>query len=148
MWRQVIGPIAGLVLVWREPMAVARSLAERDGIPIDRGLDLWRRYNEDALDNAEGHDPLVVDYDDMLQDPTAVSASASAWLDDIVPGFVPDATRVLAAGGSVSPGLRHQRGGETLESGCDSLRERLTEMSGRRHRARRPPQSGGARPGH
>lgn len=40
----------GLVGIFRHPMAVARSLESRNGFPIEKGLELWRVYNECLLE--------------------------------------------------------------------------------------------------
>ncbi|HEY7948022.1 MAG TPA: hypothetical protein VID75_10105 [Acidimicrobiales bacterium] len=129
-WTQALGPIAGIVLVWRSPVAVARSLAARDGISVDTGLGLWRRYNEDALRNVAGHHFLVVDYDEMVDDPQAVSTMTADWLQAVVPGLVPRKVHISRAGDSVMSRLRHHTGGGLLPEGCAALSARLTEMRG------------------
>jgi len=135
-WARVLAPILGIVLPWRDPLAVARSLEKRDGIPVDEGLALWHRYNESALRCSQGYEVLVVNYDDMVEDPVAVSSVAAAWLERVVPGLVVDGTGVAAAAATVSPLLRHESRGEriALPPGCEELKLRLIELGSGRGR--------------
>lgn len=59
------------VLVVREPRAVARSLARRDGIAAREALALWERYNSEAFAASRGWPRVLVDYDALLADPQA-----------------------------------------------------------------------------
>ncbi len=45
-WMDLAGSACRLVGTFRHPMAVAKSLAARDNIPVEKGLDLWARYNQ------------------------------------------------------------------------------------------------------
>ncbi len=45
IWLELIDPPYALVATFRHPLAVARSLAQRNGIPEETGLDLWLHYN-------------------------------------------------------------------------------------------------------
>lgn len=63
-----------LVLVYREPMAIARSLATRNGLPIEMGLAIWEacmiqllRYREQLPDCIE------LQYESLIADPLAAS---------------------------------------------------------------------------
>ena len=47
-WLQVL-PNAELVGIFRSPEHVALSLHRRDGMTVEKGLDLWRIYNERLL---------------------------------------------------------------------------------------------------
>jgi hypothetical protein len=47
-WRQAL-PTLEPVGVFRHPAAVARSLLERDGMGLDRGVALWSHYNQRLL---------------------------------------------------------------------------------------------------
>jgi hypothetical protein len=105
------GPLAA-VLVWRDPLAVARSLEARDGMPLEYGLALWERYVRSAVTGLAGVDTYVVDYAVLVDDPGAVLAPLAAWLGSLTP-FAPWAGGwdVAAAAASVSPGLAHQLSG-------------------------------------
>ena len=47
-WLEVL-PDAELVGIFRHPIRVASSLHERDGLALEEGVALWRRYNEKLL---------------------------------------------------------------------------------------------------
>jgi hypothetical protein len=133
-WAQVIAPIAGIVLPWRQPLAVARSLESRDGIPIDQGLALWQHYNEAALYNSQGYDVLAVNYDEIVRDPESMSSAAASWLEKVIPGFTTDDATVARASDTVSARLRHEAGGdETLPTKCIELERRLAAIHGGTH---------------
>ena len=51
------------VATFRHPMAVARSLNLRNGMPIDQGLELWSRYNQRLLSLMEERKILLIDFD-------------------------------------------------------------------------------------
>lgn len=131
-WAQVLNPIVGIVLPWREPLAVARSLETRDRMPVDQGLALWHRYNEAALRNSRSYDVLGVNYDDLLRDPKSTTTRAAAWLQKVLPGYVLDAARVADAADTVSARLRHEHGdGQPVPTEYEDLMTRLTALSGR-----------------
>lgn len=56
-------PDAQLVGTFRDPFAVAQSLHARNGFTIEKGLALWRAYNECLLALCEIHDIAVINYD-------------------------------------------------------------------------------------
>ena len=51
------------VATFRHPMAVARSLNVRNGISIERGLELWSCYNQKLLSLMEQQKVHLVDFD-------------------------------------------------------------------------------------
>jgi hypothetical protein len=79
-WRPKIPDPVAVVLLWRSPLAVANSLAERDGMDVPVGLALWERYNRSALAHLDGTDAYVADYQDLLDDPRGFVESLAAWL--------------------------------------------------------------------
>lgn len=69
-WLEVL-PDAKLVGTLRHPLKVATSLASRGGvlhIPPDRGIALWRRYNERLLAFKQEFDFPLVDFDETSAD--------------------------------------------------------------------------------
>ena len=107
-WRQVLpGPLTA-VFVWRDPLAVARSLHARDGMSIEYGLALWERYNRSAAAGLQGIDTYVLDYDSLVEDPAGAFSSIADWLGDL-DRFGPLGTRgdVEAAAATVDRGLHH-----------------------------------------
>lgn len=96
-----------LVLVHRDPLEVAASLATRDGIERPLGLALWERYVRHALAAAGGRPTLVTGYAELLDDPVAWAESARAFLAEHGVGGVrldPDAVSEF-----VDAGLRRER---------------------------------------
>jgi hypothetical protein len=130
LWRTVLpaGPVA--VLVYRDPMEVARSLQERDGFPLTLGLALWHRYVRQSLVSVDRLPVLVVDYARSLEEPRATVDDLTMFL--IAHGITPGADRSELAAQVLSRDLQHHREGrpdETLEKDLqplfDVLRDRL-----------------------
>ena len=68
IWREALErPLC--VLVWREPSAVARSLALRDGLPFVLGLALWEEYTRTMLASTIGMPRVCVLYQELVADP-------------------------------------------------------------------------------
>ena len=61
-WLEAL-PNLYLVASFRHPMAVARSLAQRDGLAIEAGLALWQKYNLKLLEYAERFNFPIVSFD-------------------------------------------------------------------------------------
>ncbi len=61
-WADAL-PDAKFIATFRDPYAVAGSLKSRDGFPIERGLKLWRAYNERLLSVCSERDVTVVNFD-------------------------------------------------------------------------------------
>lgn len=60
-----------VILVARKPGEVAVSLQTRDGFDRDKGVQLWRQYNREALRVTASCPRLVVSHGDLLTDPVA-----------------------------------------------------------------------------
>jgi hypothetical protein len=68
IWREALDrPVC--VLVWREPAAVARSLARRDGLPVMVGLALWETYTRAMLASTAGLPRVMVAYQELVANP-------------------------------------------------------------------------------
>ena len=59
--------------VIRDPVAVAASLAKRDGMPADEALALWEHYTREAFAASDGWPRVLIDYDDLRSNPIAVT---------------------------------------------------------------------------
>jgi len=57
------------VHVWRHPIEVARSLAVRNGFPIDLGLSLWEAYVRAAHAVSRGAPSVTVSYNQLVESP-------------------------------------------------------------------------------
>jgi hypothetical protein len=71
LWRDAL-PDAIVVIPWREPMAVAHSVANRDRLPLLASIALWEHYNRMLLRDTEGLPRLLVSYEELLPDPVRV----------------------------------------------------------------------------
>jgi hypothetical protein len=70
-WREIlVHPLC--VLIYREPLPVARSLAARDGISIPYGMALWERYTREALASTLGLPRGLVSHRELMADPESV----------------------------------------------------------------------------
>lgn len=110
-WRAVLPAPIAAVFVWREPLAVARSLQSRNGIPLEDGLALWETYNRTAALGLRGVDTFVLNYSDLMRRPAECLTPLADWLAGL-PGFAPwsggwDPARAVA---SLDEGLHHQSG--------------------------------------
>jgi hypothetical protein len=89
VWREALGD-PECVLVSREPLAVARSLAQRDGLPIVLGIALWEEYVRAMLASTIGLRRVVVAYEDLVATPREVASRLARELnlrmpnDDVV----------------------------------------------------------------
>jgi hypothetical protein len=79
LWRDALEqPI--FVIAWRDPMAVARSLAKRDDHPLLRSIAAWELHNRILLRETEGLPRLLVSYEELLADPQRVTRELHASL--------------------------------------------------------------------
>ena len=110
-WRETLtGPLAA-VLVWRSPMAVARSLGQRNGIAEPDGLALWERYNRSALSGLFGVDTYVAQYESIVAEPDRFVGDVAGWLATL-DQFAPRADQWNrdGAAATIDRGLVHQSG--------------------------------------
>jgi hypothetical protein len=70
-WRSVVDWRGPAVLIYRDPTAVAASLARRDGFSSTISTALWERYNRDALAGMSGWPVMVTSFHRLLDDPTS-----------------------------------------------------------------------------
>lgn len=69
-WREILEhPFC--VLIYREPLPVARSLAARDGFPIPFGIALWEQYTREALSSTRGLPRVLISHRELMADPAA-----------------------------------------------------------------------------
>lgn len=71
-WAPVLRTTAKL-FVYRSPMAVAASLNERHGFPLEYGLDLWEIYNRQAIKIMQAEGGALINYEAFSHQPK------SAW---------------------------------------------------------------------
>jgi hypothetical protein len=83
LWRRAVLDRCAAILIVRDPMEVAWSLALRNGMPILSGLALWSDYNRRALVGLSGLPVHVCSYDELVSSPlatmTSIQASLASW---------------------------------------------------------------------
>ena len=79
-WREILPPPLAAVLLWRSPLAVAHSLERRDGTDLAFGVALWERYLRCALSGLDGLDTFVINYEELLADPSRRFGDLVDWL--------------------------------------------------------------------
>jgi hypothetical protein len=135
LWRSVLPPPVVTVLLWRAPLAVARSLRSRQGFALSLGLALWDRYTRDALAALAGHAVYVMRYEDLLADPTSSMTSVASWLGAALPVAIDtDPATIARAASSVSgPLARHEGAGDLPDVVRDAVGT-LTALTGAHER--------------
>lgn len=106
-WRPLLHePVA--LLVYRNPLEVARSLEARNNIPKAYGLALWEAYVVEALNNAMELPLVTVNYGDVISAPIKAVERLANQLSDYFPGMLSGIPEddLLAF---IDPGLNHQR---------------------------------------
>ncbi len=107
LWNTLIaqrGLDAGVVLLHRHPLAVARSLQRRDGLPADRSLLLWLQHLLEAERHSRHLPRLRCSYTQLLASPGAVVQACR----NLVPGLGPLNSQSLAElSQRVDPSLDH-----------------------------------------
>ena len=115
LWRPLLrNPVA--ILIHRDPLAVARSLAARDGTPLGVGIALWEHYNRAALAATLGVPRCLVSFSELLADPVATARRLSAELSRFgvsLPAFAATEREIAA---SIDPAGERQRSDADLES--------------------------------
>jgi hypothetical protein len=80
-WRDVLGTANdAAIIVSRNPLDIAMSLLRRNRFATAYSLALWERYTLAAHRDASGLPVLVVDYDQLLEDPPRVVARLLEFL--------------------------------------------------------------------
>lgn len=70
-WREILErPFC--ILIYRDPLPVARSLAARDGFSIPLGIALWEKYNREALASSRGLPRVLVSHRELMENPAAM----------------------------------------------------------------------------
>jgi hypothetical protein len=79
-WQRALRPRVLAIVVYRNPLEVARSLASRNGMPKERALALWETYNRTLLSNAQAFPALIVSYEKLVADPVRTAEALEAFL--------------------------------------------------------------------
>jgi hypothetical protein len=122
-----------LVLCLRRPSDVARSLAKRDGTPVETGLALWLRHHADFLTANADLSWQVVDFDDWFLDPDPTLTRLLGGLGVVAVPDEPARREILER--IVSTGLRRSSRPDTTPTGLDVLYEAVKDTCQSRPRA-------------
>jgi glycosyltransferase involved in cell wall biosynthesis len=97
-----------VVVCWRDPLEVARSLKRRDGLPISYGLALWELYTVSALNAAADTAHCVFSYNDLMCNPDASAKKLYEAFGEIAAGKLKLLTQeeIIKI---INPSLRHER---------------------------------------
>lgn len=66
IWEPFLPEDTQIYFIYRNPVAVAKSLNKRNGLDIETGLELWYIYNESALPIKDHFNTRFVSYEDLL----------------------------------------------------------------------------------
>ncbi len=105
-WRTVLPEPHGIVLVLRDPLEIAASIAARDGLALSASLLQWERSLGHALLGCVGAPTYVLRYPDLVDDPVAVYADLVAFLNELGMDVTEADEQVRSF---LSPQLRHCR---------------------------------------
>jgi GT2 family glycosyltransferase len=68
LWRELLArPVA--LIVWRNPVDVAKSLEARDRFPASVSYALWEQYTRSAIEASEGMPRMLVSFDRFIREP-------------------------------------------------------------------------------
>jgi hypothetical protein len=133
-WRTFLPSPLAAVLVWRSPLAVARSLQKRDGMHLADGIALWERYNRAALENLIGLDTFVCSYEAVARDSTSAMNTIADWVSALpqLSGMANQWHRKQSAESivEVESSKEQDAGSELLLAQHHDLTDRLSSLEG------------------
>jgi hypothetical protein len=106
-WTASVAAETAVVLVDRDPLEIAASLATRNGFSKPYALALWERYLRLCLETIAGLPALVTRYDELLDDPLTWCERTREFLSRV--GFSTTDPPTDEVRAFVEPALRHQR---------------------------------------
>jgi hypothetical protein len=109
-WFEVLDAEPRIVLAFRHPLGVARSLRRRDRLSKTYALALWERTTRLALLHAAGRSTAVVNYTRLVSEQGRVDQ----WARELAPFVASDVVTpvddpVPAVASAIEPDLRHNR---------------------------------------
>ena len=134
MWTQALSPLPVRlvsILVIRNPLEVAASLARRNGMDHAGAILLWMQHLLEAERASRGLPRMVIHYSDLMDDWRASVAAISRELGFSWPRPVDEVAAEID--GFLSPHLRHhdvsQTPGHAADPGLPELAQRLYQAS-------------------
>lgn len=132
-----------VLLVYRNPLEVARSLEARNNIPKMYGLALWEKYTVEALNNAADLPLITVNYGDVISAPVQTVERLQRQLSEYFPGMLSgifeDELRAF-----IDPGLNHQQSSLEEPDSDVVMSDRQCELFSMLEAGDRPGQVAGA----
>jgi hypothetical protein len=125
LWRGAWNSPPVAVMAVRHPLAVAKSLAARNGFSLRHGLALWEAYNSQALSNLRDLPTVVCNYDSALEDPPQFIDKLSGALAGY--GVALDGSASTAAD-ALKPSLRQNMADEAELGSLSKSQRRLWEL--------------------
>jgi len=125
LWLRAWSSMPVAVMAFRHPIAVARSLAARNGFSLRHGLALWEIYNAQALWNLRDLPTSVYSYDGALEDPARFVGELSETLERrgvVLGGSTSDATEAL------QPSLRRNTPGNEELAALNKRQRELWDL--------------------
>ncbi|HMB58227.1 MAG TPA: hypothetical protein VKM35_13600 [Arenimonas sp.] len=113
------------IFIIRHPDAVAKSLAERDGMSLAASQLLWLRHILEAVRDTDGRDRLMLTYQALLQSPRDCLARVAQAFDLRWP--VSFDAGIVQIGAFLDPEQCHQRPAPETEASADSLLASLVQ---------------------
>ncbi len=119
-WRRIV-PNLRYVICIRNPLAVASSLAQRDGQSIPAAIHLWRQYTRQGILNTEGYPRILTFYEDYFCRPAQEINRVSDFCG------LRNAATIPQIETSIADALRHQVEGveELISERSISLEDKL-----------------------
>ncbi|HEX3691741.1 MAG TPA: hypothetical protein VHU13_00210 [Solirubrobacteraceae bacterium] len=108
LWSEIIGEYLHPVLVIRDPVEIALSLACRDGTPVPFALAAWELHMESVLRALGGRNVTVAPYARLLEDASLAASAVRATAERLDPRLVGE-LRFDRAGEAFEKRLRHNR---------------------------------------
>jgi hypothetical protein len=108
VWGPVIGDLLHPVLVIRDPVEIAASLAVRNGLPTPISLASWELQTTTVLGHLRGRTVTVVDYEQLLNVPERGGELVAEVTSHLSPRYGQQIDPTLASSG-LDPELRRNR---------------------------------------
>lgn len=108
LWAPVVGNCLHPVVVIRDPVEIAGSLAHRDGTPVPFALASWEIHMAAVLRWLRGREVTVARYENLLGSPAAARAVVADAGRHLEPARA-DTVRIGDPGSWLDTGLRHNR---------------------------------------
>ena len=110
-WQPLWGRAIYVVAV-RHPCEVARSLHEREFLPLSAGLLVWQRHVGEILARTAGASRLFVSYERLLADPPSQCARLCRFLraaTGTIAAAADPREQIERMASAIDPAIRHQR---------------------------------------